>query len=232
EAPKHCVLRSVLVKCGHAKRNLQLDLATTEVRVLEIVSKATEPDKLTVEWDGNCGDSHSYCPGVTLNSPSELKRLKQGEVEVPAPGALLGRDWIEIFRHLATRKDVRCDYYTLNARVCMGHETADVGTGQWLQVKVYPEMSVKADISLGYKHDNLKDAKGKPTLDYATSSTWTFGGAVEVAYGANTFKYSLETETKADPLPMFGSLMKLIGRTAKIFESMGTFGASTKLKPR
>src|SRR6185295_692857 len=27
EAPKHCVLRSVLVKCGHAKRNLQLDLA-------------------------------------------------------------------------------------------------------------------------------------------------------------------------------------------------------------
>jgi len=233
EMPKHCVLRGVIVKCGHDKRNLTLDLSASDIHVLEIVSKATEPDKLAVEWDGDCGDHHSYCPSVTPKGQKDLKSLKkQGEVELAAPGAVLGRNWIEIFKHLATQKDVRCDYYTINSTVCMGGDTANVGAGQWLQVKVYPEMSVKADVTLGYKHGNLKNAEGKETFEYEASSTWVFGGSVDVAYGPNKFTYSLETETKADPLPMFGGLLKLIGRTAKIFESMGTFGASAKLKPR
>jgi uncharacterized Zn-binding protein involved in type VI secretion len=235
EAPKHCVLRSVIVKCGHDKRKLQLDLAKHDVYVLQVVSKASEPDKLSVEWDGTCDYKHKYCPTVGVQDGDAWKAIDKstGKVELPAPSWNLVRDWFWIFKVLVSQKDVKPDYRTIKSRLCIGHDEADIDAGQWLQVQIFPEVEWKAEMSIGYMHKNAKDAKGKEDpFAYDAESTWSIEFSGDAKFGATSFKCSLEAKQLADGLPLFGSLLEKVGWCSKVFDSMASFGADVKLKPR
>jgi len=235
DAPKHCVLRGVMVQCGHSKRNLPIDLAKNDVHILQVISKASEPDKVIVEWDGECGDSHSYCPTVGVEHKDTWKVIDKakGTFELPAPSWILVRDWAWIFKVLALQKDIARDYYTIQSRLCLGHAKADVQAGQWLQVQVFPETEWKAEFSIAYAHGNVKDAKGKEDpFSYDPESTWTIEFSGEATFGANNFKCALSAKTLSDGLPLFGSLLEKVGWCAKVFDCMASFGADVKLKPR
>jgi uncharacterized Zn-binding protein involved in type VI secretion len=235
EAPKRCVLRSVIVQCGHSKRKVQLDLARHDVQILQVISKVSEPDKLIVEWDGECGDHHSYCPTVGVEYKKEWEALKKatGTIELPAPSWIVVRDWAWIFKVLAMQNKTTCDYRTLKSRLCMGHDQSDVDAGQWLQVQVFPEVEWNAEMTIAYAHENAKDAEGKKNpFAYDAESTWTISFSGEAKYGAQSFKCSLDANQLADGLPLFGSLLNKIGVCAKIFDSMASFvgGAKPKLR--
>ena len=235
ETPKLCVLRGVLVQCSHSKRQLQLDLAKHDTQVLQVISKGTEPDVLTVEWDGTCEHQHDYCPAIGVQDGYDWKPLdKSGAtVVLPAPEANVVRDWFWIFKLLASQKDVVHDYRTLKSRICMGHRRADVEAGQWLQIQIFPEVEWKASMEIGYAHLSAKNAAGKPVpFHYDEHSTWTIGGTVEGKFGAAEGKYALEAKTLADSLPLFGSLLEKVGWAAKVFDAMAVFGADVKLTPR
>ena len=235
ETPKHCVLRSVLVQCGHSKRNVQLDLAKHDVQILQVISKANEPDKLTVEWDGDCGDQHSFCPTVGTEYKKEWKVIDRatGKVELPAPSWIMVRDWAWIFKVLAMQKNITRDYYTLKSRLCMGHDQSDVDAGQWLQVQVFPEAEWKAEMSIAYSHKNAKDSQGKDDpFAYDANSTWTIEFSGDAKFGSNSFKCSLEAKQLADGLPLFGSLLEKVGWCTKVFDSMASFGADITTKLR
>jgi uncharacterized Zn-binding protein involved in type VI secretion len=235
ESPKRCVLRSVVASCGHSARKLRLDLSRKDVQVFQVISNGSEPDKLIVEWDGNCGDHHSFCPTIGVSSAAGWKVIDKATaiVELPAPQWILLQDWAGIFRMLVRPRDVTRDYHTIISLLCMGHDAADVRAGQWLQVQVFPEVGWKATGEMSYSHEKVKNSRGKEDpFKYEEGSTWTIGGSVEATYGKNKFSYALEAEQHADHLPLFGSLVKLIGSSAIVLDSMGTFGASAKLKPR
>jgi uncharacterized Zn-binding protein involved in type VI secretion len=235
DAPKRCVLRDVIVQCGHSKRNLQIDLAKNDVHVLQVISKAHEPDKVIVEWDGECGDSHSYCPTVGVQHKDTWKVIDKATatVELPAPSWILVRDWAWIFKVLATQKDMTYDYHTIQSRLCMGHARADVPAGHWLQIQVFPEAEWKAKFSIGYQHGKFKDASGQEDpFRYDPESTWKIEFSGEATYGANTFKCSLSAKQLADGLPLFGSLLEKVGWCAKVFDCMASLGADVKLTPR
>lgn len=235
ETPKHCVLRSVLVQCGHSKRNVQLDLAKHDVQILQVISKANEPDKLIVEWDGDCGNQHSFCPTVGTEYKKEWKVIDRatGKVELPAPSWIMVRDWAWIFKVLAMQKNITRDYYTLKSRLCMGHDQSDVDAGQWLQVQVFPEAEWKAEMSIAYSHKNAKDSQGKDDpFAYDANSTWTIEFSGDAKFGSNSFKCSLEAKQLADGLPLFGSLLEKVGWCTKVFDSMASFGADITTKLR
>jgi uncharacterized Zn-binding protein involved in type VI secretion len=225
EAPKRCVLRSVIVQCGHSNRHVQLDLAKHDVKILQVISKASEPDKLTVEWDGECGFKHPYCPTVGLEYKQEWKPVNKATaiVELPAPSWILVRDWTWIFKVLALQKDMTCDYRTLHSRLCMGHGQSDVNAGQWLQVQVFPEVEWNAEMTIGFAQENAKDAEGtKNPFVYNADSTWTISFSGEAKYGTHSCKCILAADQLADGLPIFGSLLSKIGMFANMLESMAS----------
>lgn len=235
EAPKHCVLRSVIVQCGHDKRKLQLDLAKHDVQVLQVISKASEPDKLSVEWDGTCDYKHKYCPTVGVQDGDAWKAIDKstGKVELPAPSWNLVRDWFWIFKVLASQKDVKPDYRTIKSRLCIGHDEADIDAGQWLQVQIFPEVEWNAEMSIGYSHGKVKGAEAKKAaFAYEAESTWTIDFSGDAKFGATSFKCSLGAKEAGDSLPLFGSLLEKVGRCSKVFESMAKFGIKAKLEPR
>jgi hypothetical protein len=236
EQPKHCVLRSVLVRCDHEKRKLTVDLSKRDVQILQVVSKAHEPDHLVVEWDGNCDYKHNdYCPTVGLLKGGDFEAIKRlnGKAELPAPSWNVVRDWFWIFKLLVSQKDIKPDYRTLRTRLCMGHAEADMDAGQWLQVQIFPEVEWKAEMSIGYSHEKAKDAAGKEdAFRYDEESTWKIAVSGEVKFGSLSGKLDVESKPKADGLPLFGSLLEKVGWCAKVFDSMSVFGADVKLKPR
>jgi len=236
EAPKHCVLRSMLVSCGHSARELRIDLSRKDTQVLQIISPSLEPDTILVEWDASCGDNHPFCPDVFLDSTEDARAIsKSSPVQtLKAPSRLLIRDWTWIFKVLVKQTEVTRSYYTVTALQCQGHDRADVRSDQWLQIQVFPEVEWKAKLSFSYKENNKKDAKGKEKpFEYDENSTWKFGGSVEATYGADKLKYEPEIELGvSDRIPIFTGLTNLIGRSAKIFESMANFGLDVTINPR
>jgi uncharacterized Zn-binding protein involved in type VI secretion len=236
EAPKHCVLRSVIVQCGHDKRKLQLDLSKHDVHVLQVVSGAHEPDKLIVEWDGTCDYKHAYCPSVMIQEGDEWKPVSKakGMIELDAPSLNLVRDWAFIFKLLVSQKNIKPAYRTLASRLCLGHGEADVDAGQWLQVQVFPEVGWKAsNVSIAYTHENVEQAEGEPkSFAYREDATWLLTGSFETKFGANTTKLPLRGTYLSDSLPLVGSLLRKVGWCASVFDSMSKHGSPVTFAPR
>jgi len=236
EDPKHCNVVDVYVKCGHADRGLPpISLwGGNEDVTLEVISKAHEPDTLTAEWEGTCEFGHaSYCPQVVLTDDSlKRKTLKQGVgMEAPIRGMLSTSDPFWALKAILFNHEIPKAKDLLTAYVCEGHATADVNAGPVLLVVVYPEVGLKGTMSLGYKKDQLKDAKGNPKpLEYEEKSTWEIKGELESTFGANTRK--LAGTGKMEALPMFGPLLKNIGWVSKFCESIGAYGLDVKIEPR
>jgi uncharacterized Zn-binding protein involved in type VI secretion len=236
EAPKHCVLRSVIVQCGHDKRKLQLDLAKHDVQVLQVVSGAHEPDKLIVEWDGTCDYKHAYCPSVVVHEDDEWKPIgkTKGTIELEAPSLSLVRDWAFIFKLFVSQKDIKPAYRTIVSRLCLGHAKADVPAGQWLQVQVFPEVSWKAsNVSIAYTHENVEHAEGEPdSFAYHEEATWVLTGSIATKFGANATNLPLRGTYLSDSLPLVGSLLRKVGWCASVFDSMSKHGSPVKFTPR
>jgi uncharacterized Zn-binding protein involved in type VI secretion len=234
EAPKRCVVRTVLVSCAHSSRKLTVDLSKRELTVLQVIATETTPETLTVEWDGTCGSRHAYCPSVgvkTLDSWYHVDRTTHA-VKLPAPSDLLARDWLAVFKLLCSQRSLKPDHYTLVAMSCQGKERASVQSGQWLQVQVFPEAEWNAKMKFGYVHKNQKDDAGNnKALEYERSASWKFTGAADYKYGSYSGKYEASTENEGEALPLFGSLLDKIGRSAKVLECMGSYGADVELTP-
>lgn len=229
---KQCVLRGVLVSCGHGKRKLMVDLAKHDITALQVVSKASEPDKLTVEWDGDCGFGTPNCPqvGVVIDGAYKAIDKATGTVEMEAPSTSPVSTAITIFKLLTTQKFDARNYRTITSRVCNGHAPPQSGAGQWLQVQVFPEVEWSAKMTLGYKHGDPKDKKSG--LHYDEQATWTIGGEFEGKLGSQTYKLDMSAGAKSDAFPMFGTLLKHIGWLSKVLESMASYGADFKVSPR
>jgi uncharacterized Zn-binding protein involved in type VI secretion len=234
EAPKQCVLRSVLVQCGHDKRNLQIDLAKGDVHVIKVISKSNEPDKVVVEWDGSCGFAHSYCPSVGVVDERQVFTAidrSSGTAEMPIPGFLIARDPLWALRTLIFSHEIPHADRTLTSRLCLGHAAADVCANQWIKVQVFPELRVKADMILGYSRKNAQDSDGhsKP-LVYDEKTTWIISGGIDATYGANKLKFDASASMEA--VPMFGPLLKNVGWLTTVFDSMASRGLDVKLTER
>jgi uncharacterized Zn-binding protein involved in type VI secretion len=242
DKPKQCVLRGVLIKCSHstARKLDYIDLSKHETQPLQVISPVEKADQLTIEWDGTCGSNHPYCPSVVVDHAghgrSPVDKAK-GTYDVPGQSHPIAHDWFAVFKLLAMQKDLPHDYYTVNSLLCQGHDTADVGANQWLQVQVFPKAEWKADFSITYKHKNEeyeeKGEKKERPFDYEPDATWVVGGSAEATLGSDKFNYSLESGMKAEgALPLFGPLLRKIGKMGKVFESMSKAGISVKLEPK
>ncbi len=236
EAPKHCVLRGVIVQCGHDKRKLQIDLSKHDIQVLQVVSGAHEPDRLIVEWDGTCDYKHTYCPSVVAREDDEWKPISKanGQVELPAPTLNLVRDWAFIFKLLVSQKNIKPDYLTIASRLCLGHDQADVNAGQWLQIQIFPEVEWKAtEVSIAYTHENVEAAEGEPkSFTYREEATWVLKGIFETKFGATSTKLPLRGKQISDSLPLVGPLLQKVGWCASVFDSMSKVGSAVKVTPR
>lgn len=235
DAPKSCVLRSVVLQCGHAARNLQIDLAKHDTQVLQVLSNANAPDKVIVEWDGNCGHQHSDCPSVGCLQDGTWKAIPRstGLLELPAPNLNVAKDWLWVFKVL-TRQDERTwDSRILRSRLCYGDDKPNHEGDQWIEIQIFPQLEWKAEFSIGYQHANFKDAKGKDDLSrYEEECTWKIAGSTEFRLGASSKKLAWEDGMKGDSMPLFGSLLSKVGWCAKVFESMAAFGGDVTIKPR
>lgn len=233
QEPKRCVLRTVYVKCGHSSRDLQIDLSKGDMHAVKVISKADEPDKMQVEWDGNCEYGHSsYCPTVgVVDQNNKFTAIKPGPVEMPLPNFFAAKDPLWALKTLLLSHEIPHGYRTINSLLCCGHPTADVGANQWIQVQIYPELSCKAEMTLGYSRKNAKDADGRDKpLAYEEKTTWEFGGEFSGKFAAQSLK--LEGSSKMEALPMFGSLLKPVGWLTTVFDSMASRGLDVKLTPR
>jgi len=229
---KHCVLRGVVVSCGHSKRNLQVDLAKHDITVLQIVSKSSEPDQLTVEGDGTCDFGTPQCPtvGVVVDGAFKAIDKAKGVVEMEAPSTSPANTVAAVFELLVKQQFSARNYRTITSRVCNGSPPPQAGAGQWLQVQVFPEVEWGAKMTLGYKHADAKDKKSD--LKYEEQATWTIGGAIDAKFGDQSFKLDASAGSKSDAFPLFGSLLKRVGWLSKVFESMASYGADFKVAPR
>jgi hypothetical protein len=98
-----------------------------------------------------------------------------GELEVPPPGAWKTSDdflvkvgksavhgWGQVFRLLVTGQLPHADYLVQGC-TCEGGESVEVASGLWLRIQAFPEASIEGEMSVSFKHENLKTQKTKKT---------------------------------------------------------------------
>lgn len=167
--PRFCDVQALRATCSHG-RSVDADLGSS-IPTLQVVSKASSPDKVSIEWIGSCGFGEPQCPLAVVEMPDGSWDLRAaGELEVLPPEAWTTSDelvvagkrmvqaWADVFRLLVTGELPHADY-VVQACTCEGGESTEVASGLWLRIQAFPEASIEGEMSISFKHENLKTLK-------------------------------------------------------------------------
>jgi hypothetical protein len=228
--PTFCKVQLLQVGCKHERP--PVDLIGTPTQVVQVTSTKDDPDEISVTLAGTCGYGNPNCPTVMV------AKLPAGRWEYLAPGAKLKvpppekfglRSLAGLIEWLGGTGDFPLDRYLLRPLICNGHDDPTVAIGVFTAVEVIPPAKVEGEISLTYAHPNITKPK-KPAEDgkipYDRTATWSISGSLsgEIA-GWKLPKLERSADMAgSDPLPVFGRLIDLVGKTNVVFDSMKRFG--------
>jgi uncharacterized Zn-binding protein involved in type VI secretion len=230
--PIFCPVAQLIVSCGHADRDLTVDLIAKDLPLLQVLSEAASHDKLLLSVDSSCGFGHKHCPTMLIGYPDgSWKPLDGGGVlDLDPPLALpfAPEDWVIAFIALMIDRQVARQVYSLWPLICNGDPTqALVPIGEATRIEVYPELSCGGDLSLEYSRPKISDET--KTLDYKREKTWKFGGSIAAKIGTHSMTYEASLKKKGvEKVPFIGQLIDKLGKTAFLFDSMKQLGVGAK----
>jgi hypothetical protein len=232
DEPLFCPVYALFLSCGHAERDLMVNLIERDLPLLQVISKTHEHDKLLVSVDSHCGFGHRHCPSLMVERPGgEWKALDaSGELDLHPPLGLPfdPEDWARAFIALMIDRNVVRQSYLLWPMVCNGAtDRASVPVGGSTRIEVFPEVAFGGEITVGYAHPKI-DEKATSLL-YNRKAVWKMGGGLSAKIGTHSLEYKASLERKGTrALPLIGSLIDHVGKTAFMFDSMKRLGSDAK----
>lgn len=232
EEPRFCAVYSMAVSCGHAARGFYHDLASQNLRALQVVAPQDEPDKLVVAWDSDCGFGTADCASVWVRQTpnGDWQRVDPATHEIEVEPPYLSYEvihWGQVFEWMFNPMQIMRRTYRVQAVICHGQAHAQTPVGLGTDIEVYPEAELNAKAFLKYAHPELDGTSG--SLRYEPEATWTFGGEIEGKLGTLEKKYEPSTDPEAaTALPLFGTLLRHLGKMTLVFESMQKYGLDFK----
>jgi hypothetical protein len=238
EEPALCRVDSLTVSCGHDDR-AAVDLMWETLPVLQVISTRDSPDKVVTRLDGQCMHGNPECPILLISREPDgawdAVPTPEGEYTLPPPVQLptSGSQVLEIIERLLGDRAKLRDRYILRPMICDAMATAMTPVNAWTHLEVFHEAEVKGEMTIGYAHPAMDDpvaTKGKTKIAYDRLATWKFGGSIEGRIGGQSFKFEANAADmkKNDPLPLFGGLIDLIGKSTYVFDSMKRFGGKAE----
>jgi Toxin PAAR-like domain len=195
--PRFCDVQSLRATCAHG-RSVDADLGSG-IPTLQVVSKASKPDGVLIEWVGSCGFGQPQCPLAAVEMPDGSWDLRAaGTLDVLPPEAWTTSDdalvagkrmfqaWGDVFRLLMTGQLPHADYLVQGC-TCEGGESAAVASGLWLRIQAFPEASTEGQMTISFKHENLKTlkpVKGKVEKAVEAARRDKTGRDVDEAFGS------------------------------------------------
>ncbi len=236
-----CEVSSLTVACSHGARGMSLDVVGGKPTrydkdyVLQVVSKADEPDEVTVKFAGTCGRGKpaTKCPTVSIrggkvnvNQPAELIKFR-----ADAPNSQREDvGFLAFLKNYLIPKDLVPQRYTIQTMKCSG-------TGAYkATVEAFPNFSWKGEVAFGYVQPESFDEgvnAGKGFTSLKDQGKWELKGECKLKVGGSTWNFGASAKEREDHY--FQGLKNAVGKVVPFLSDLAgdiskSSGKSSSLK--
>lgn len=213
-----CEIKSLTVACSHGGREMSLDVVGGKPNlygtdyVLQVISKPSEPDEVTVKFTGECGRGKptAKCPTVSIrggkvnvNQPGELIKFRAD----PPSSQREDVGFLAFLKNYLIPKDLVPQRYAIQTMNC-------TGTGAHkATVEAFPSCSWKGEVAFGYEQPESFDKKinsGKGFTKLTDQGKWVLKGECKLKVGGSTWNFGASAKEREDHY--FPGLKNAVGK--------------------
>ena len=196
-----CQLLTLLLKCSHSKRSYQLDAINDPPnlngvdKVIQVIAKPGEPDKIAITFAGQCDHGNEQCPGINITgddgteqsnkSPHILKALpKKEQTNVTS--------FMDFIKHylVPDLKGLKYQTYTVTNTGCNG---VPLHTAK---VQAFPSFKWGGDVSFGYAQSDGSTRKNINNL--TDKADWKLSAKLEGNIADKNWTFESSDKNEAD----------------------------------